>query len=100
MLLTLTMHCYCLLLLVTTAMQQQPFFVVPLDDIEHVHFERVNPSGRNFDIKLILRSNVWNDGAVTEPLSINMVEQRYLHQIMNWLVVSHMYFCRRQKELS
>eukprot|EP00953_Heterococcus_sp_UTEX-ZZ885_P027968 14942-Heterococcus_DN1.PRE.7 len=91
LILTIFTNCYsafccCLLLPGTTAMQQQPFFVVPLDDIEHVHFERVNPSGRNFDIKLILRSNVWNDGAVTEPLSINMVEQRYLHQIMNWLV--------------
>jgi nucleosome binding factor SPN SPT16 subunit len=88
-------YCYCLLLLVATT--QQPFFVVPLDDIEHVHFERVNPSGRNFDIKLILRSNVWNDGAVTEPLSINMVEQRYLHQIMNWLVVSHACYCRNRR---
>ena len=45
-------------------------------------------SGRNFDLKIILKTNIWSDGPVSEPLSINMIEQKYLQQIMNWLVVS------------
>ena len=65
----------------------QPAFVVPTNDIEHVHFERVNPNGRNFDLKLITKANIAVDLPPSDPLTINMIEQRYLNQIMGWLVV-------------
>ena len=32
------------------SISEVPFFVVPIDDIEHIHFERVMPSAKNFDM--------------------------------------------------
>ena len=34
---------------------EQPAFVISLDDIEHVHFERVLFSGKNFDCVIIFK---------------------------------------------
>lgn len=36
-----------------------PFFVVPLNEIEHVHFERVFSSSKTCDMKIIMK--VTND---------------------------------------
>eukprot|EP01084_Bolivina_argentea_P023878 44596_1 len=73
-----------------------PAFVVPLDDIEHVHFERVNPNGRNFDLKIILHANM-KDGELLEPNSINMIEQKYLNTIMGWLADSDITYTQSDK---
>ncbi|KAG5185316.1 FACT complex subunit-domain-containing protein [Tribonema minus] len=75
----------------------QPAFVVLTDDIEHVHFERVNPNGRNFDLKIITRANVAADQPPSEPLSINMIEQKFLNQIMGWLVDSSITYTQTDK---
>ncbi|CAN0462076.1 unnamed protein product, partial [Laminaria digitata] len=32
-----------------------PFFVVPLNEIEHVHFERVFSSSKTCDLKIIMK---------------------------------------------
>ncbi len=32
-----------------------PFFIISLDDIEHVHFERVTFGSKNFDMAIILK---------------------------------------------
>lgn len=32
-----------------------PFFVVPLNEIEHVHFERVFSSSKTCDVKIIMK---------------------------------------------
>lgn len=32
-----------------------PFFVVPLNEIEHVHFERVFSSSKTCDMKIIMK---------------------------------------------
>lgn len=33
-----------------------PFFVVPLNEIEHVHFERVFSSSKTCDLKIIMKA--------------------------------------------
>ena len=32
-----------------------PFFIISLDDIEHIHFERVSFGSKNFDMAIILK---------------------------------------------
>jgi nucleosome binding factor SPN SPT16 subunit len=73
----------------------QPPFVVPLSEIEHVHFERVNPNGRNFDLKIVMQYNMQENGK--EPLSVNMIEQKYLQQIMGWLADSAITYTQSDK---
>lgn len=61
-----------------------PFFVVPLNEIEHVHFERVFSSSKTCDVKIIMKENMLENGG--EPRTINMVDQnKYLNKIMSWL---------------
>ncbi len=36
-----------------------PFFVVPLNEIEHVHFERVFSSSKTCDMKIIMKVGIW-----------------------------------------
>lgn len=37
------------------AISEYPFFVIDIDDIEHVHFERVNLGIKNFDMAVIFK---------------------------------------------
>lgn len=38
-----------------------PFFVAPLNEIEHVHFERVFSSSKTCDLKIIMKVNIGDD---------------------------------------
>ncbi|CAN0025848.1 unnamed protein product, partial [Ectocarpus sp. 12 AP-2014] len=61
-----------------------PFFVVPLNEIEHVHFERVFSSSKTCDMKIIMKENMLENGG--EPKTIDMIDQnKYLNKIMQWL---------------
>eukprot|EP00752_Nemacystus_decipiens_P016325 g14600.t1 len=61
-----------------------PFFVVPLNEIEHVHFERVLSSSKTCDMKIIMKENMLEGGG--EPKTIDMIDQnKYLNKIMQWL---------------
>ncbi|CAM9636027.1 unnamed protein product [Scytosiphon promiscuus] len=61
-----------------------PFFVVPLNEIEHVHFERVFSSSKTCDMKIIMKENMLEGGG--EPKTIDMIDQnKYLNKIMQWL---------------
>ncbi|CAM9230410.1 unnamed protein product [Ectocarpus sp. 4 AP-2014] len=50
-----------------------PFFVVPLNEIEHVHFERVFSSSKTCDMKIIMKENMLENGG--EPKTIDMIDQ-------------------------
>ncbi|CAM9902691.1 unnamed protein product [Ascophyllum nodosum] len=61
-----------------------PFFVVPLNEIEHVHFERVFSTSKTCDLKIIMKENMLENGG--EPRMIDMIDQnKYLNKIMSWL---------------
>ena len=56
-----------------------PAFVITLDDVEHVHFERVNYSNKNFDMVLLMKDNL-----TFKP--INAIPMQKLEDIKEWLV--------------
>jgi len=62
------------------SVSESPFFVVPLDDIEHVHFERVMPSGKNFDMVIIQKD------LDKEPLVINSIPREHFVKIEQTLL--------------
>lgn len=62
------------------SVSESPFFVVPLDDIEHVHFERVMPSGKNFDMVIIQKD------FDKEPLVINSIPREHFVKIEQTLL--------------
>ncbi len=62
------------------SISEAPFFVVPLDDIEHVHFERVMPSAKNFDM-VIIQKNLDK-----EPLTINSIPREHFVKIEQTLL--------------
>lgn len=56
-----------------------PFFLISLDAIEHVHFERVMFSSRNFDLVVVLKDfNV-------VPMRISAIPVKDLDSIREWL---------------
>ena len=56
-----------------------PFFVLSLDEIELVYFERVSQSIRNFDIAIIFKN-------LNKPVHrISSVPATYLEMLKNWL---------------
>lgn len=57
----------------------QPAFVVVLEDLELVHFERVNFSHKNFDIMFIFKDYH------QKPAMINSVPMNQLESIKEWL---------------
>lgn len=57
-----------------------PFFVVCVEDIEHVHFERVMPSSRNFDM-VIIQKDLSKD-----PVVINAIPREHLIKIEQTLL--------------
>ncbi|CAM9727855.1 unnamed protein product, partial [Phaeothamnion confervicola] len=72
-----------------------PFFVVPLDAIEHVHFERVLSTSKNCDMKIIMEANMKENGGL--PMEVNMIDQKYLNQIMGWLEDSAITYTQSSK---
>jgi hypothetical protein len=59
---------------------EMPFFVVPLDDIEHVHFERVTPASKNFDMVVILKDKE------KDPLTVGSIPREFFIQIERTLL--------------
>ncbi|CAM9551683.1 unnamed protein product [Chrysoparadoxa australica] len=62
-----------------------PAFVVSMSEVEHVHFERVNPNGKNFDMRIVVSANMSESGGLAEPRGVGMIEMKYLNPIMSWL---------------
>jgi nucleosome binding factor SPN SPT16 subunit len=59
-----TAHCIC-------SVSVPPFFVVPIEDIEHVHFERIMPTSKNFDMAVILKD------LTKDPLMITAIPRQF-----------------------
>ncbi|CAM9336105.1 unnamed protein product [Discosporangium mesarthrocarpum] len=98
----------------------QPFLTVSLNEIEHVHFERVLSSSKTCDMKIIMKAraitlalaltpslslalanacgaeNMLENGG--EPVSINMIDQnKYLNKIMSWLMECNVTYTQSAK---
>lgn len=58
---------------------ENPFFIVALDEIEHVHFERVMFSSRNFDLVVVLKN------FDLPPIRISAIPMSELDSIKEWL---------------
>jgi nucleosome binding factor SPN SPT16 subunit len=56
---------------------EMPFFVADISEVDHVHFERVTFSTKNFDMVIIFKSY--------ETRAISAIEIKYLEQIQDWL---------------
>ena len=67
------------------ALGENPPFVLSLDDVEHVHFERVMYSAKNFDIAFVLKATAVQPGQ-DEVVMVNMVPMASLESVQNWLV--------------
>eukprot|EP01138_Halocafeteria_seosinensis_P003670 gb/GECG01003749.1/.p1 GENE.gb/GECG01003749.1/~~gb/GECG01003749.1/.p1 ORF type:complete len:414 (+),score=78.34 gb/GECG01003749.1/:1-1242(+) len=64
----------------------RPPFVLMLDNVEHVHFERVIFSAKNFDIVFILKPGVAKKGE-DEFVKVSAVPMEVLDDIQQWLDV-------------
>lgn len=62
----------------------RPCFVLPLDDVEHVHFERVMFGSKNFDMVAIFKPGTRMRGQ-EEFQAINMIPMADLENIKTWL---------------
>lgn len=58
---------------------EMPSFLITLSEVEHVHFERVNFGGKNFDISFIFKN--WD----LKPRTIYLVETKNKEMIQDWL---------------
>ena len=56
-----------------------------LDDIEHVHFERVGFNSKNFDMAIIFKAGRTEKGA-DEFVRISAIPMNKLDQIKDWLL--------------
>jgi nucleosome binding factor SPN SPT16 subunit len=56
---------------------EMPFFVVDISEVDHVHFERVTFTTKNFDMVIIFKNY--------ETRSITSIEIKYIEQIQDWL---------------
>jgi nucleosome binding factor SPN SPT16 subunit len=56
---------------------EMPFFVADISEVDHVHFERVTFSTKNFDMIIIFKNY--------ETKAISAIEIKYLEQIQDWL---------------
>jgi len=67
-----TVHCL-------VNLSETPFFVLPLDEVEVAHFERVSYGLRNFDLNFIYKD-------YTKPvMRVCAIPSNYLEAIKNWL---------------
>jgi nucleosome binding factor SPN SPT16 subunit len=69
------------------SLSEKPVFVLSLADIEHVHFERVMFSSKNFDMAVILKAGTKQTGKPGEDefVRINAVPMAELDTIKTWL---------------
>jgi nucleosome binding factor SPN SPT16 subunit len=67
-----TVHCL-------VSLTDMPFFIVSLDEVEHVHFERVMFSSRNFDVVFVFKN------FDVMPIRISAVATAELERIKEWL---------------
>ena len=58
---------------------EPPWFVVPLNDIEVAHFERVVYGLKNFDLVLVLKN------FQEKPVHVNVVNMEHLDALKTWL---------------
>lgn len=65
---------HCLVSLTDT-----PFFIISLDEVEHVHFERVMFSSKNFDVVFVFKN------FDIMPMRISAVSMSELERIKEWL---------------
>ena len=61
------------------SLTEVPAFVLTLDDIEHVHFERVNFGVKAFDVVIILKD------LTRTPVKINAIPMDQLDLVKEWL---------------
>lgn len=61
------------------SLTDMPFFIISLDEVEHVHFERVMFSSKNFDVVFVFKNF---DAA---PMRISAVSTGELERIKEWL---------------
>jgi nucleosome binding factor SPN SPT16 subunit len=66
------------------AVVDKPPLVVPVDDIEFVHFERVTHGGKSFDMVIVLRAGAADKGT-DEFVRISSIEMKNLETIKTWL---------------
>lgn len=67
-----TLHCL-------VNLTELPNFVVTLSEVDHVHFERVNRTTKNFDMTIIFKN--WS----ITPKTITVIDNKYLEDIQDWL---------------
>ncbi|KAL3670335.1 hypothetical protein V7S43_004646 [Phytophthora oleae] len=61
------------------SLTDMPFFIISLDEVEHVHFERVMFSSKNFDVVFVFKN------FETQPTRISAVSMSELERIKEWL---------------
>lgn len=61
------------------SLTDMPFFIISLDEVEHVHFERVMFSSKNFDVVFVFKN------FDTPPMRISAVSTNELERIKEWL---------------
>ncbi|TMW55175.1 hypothetical protein Poli38472_013937 [Pythium oligandrum] len=67
-----TVHCL-------VSLTDMPFFIISLDEVEHVHFERVMFSSKNFDVVFVFKN------FDVPPMRISAVATAELERIKEWL---------------
>ncbi|KAA0154860.1 hypothetical protein FNF31_06201 [Cafeteria roenbergensis] len=67
------------------SLSENPPFVLSLDDVEHVHFERVIYGAKNFDIAFVLKASAVEPGQ-DEVRMVTMVPMQHLDTLQKWLV--------------
>jgi nucleosome binding factor SPN SPT16 subunit len=66
-------------------LMEMPFFVVSLDDVEHIHFERVDfRISKNFDMVIIKKSHM-EIGTAEIPQRIGAISMLDLDTIKTWI---------------
>ncbi|RLN61831.1 hypothetical protein BBJ29_003855 [Phytophthora kernoviae] len=61
------------------SLTDMPFFIISLDEVEHVHFERVMFSSKNFDVVFVFKN------FEIMPTRISAVSMSELERIKEWL---------------
>ncbi|KAI9912477.1 hypothetical protein PsorP6_006497 [Peronosclerospora sorghi] len=61
------------------SLTDMPFFIISLDEVEHVHFERVMFSSKNFDVVFVFKN------FDVLPMRISAVSMGELERIKEWL---------------
>lgn len=82
-----TVHCL-------VNLTETPFFIVELDHVEHVHFERCTLRATNFDMVIILKN------FELAPLSVNAVPVQELDAIQEWLTDCSLTYTAGQASMS